>query len=215
MLAQLAYLALLGPLMDGGNLNENTPPVSSWPRCFAPCPPLTGEDWAPPRKLALPAFGRGAMTMLAFLLRANNALSLLGLTAGLALALLAGRRFAGLGFCALGFLCGCALACAPVLLWLGAQGALGEAVYGSIIHNMMYAQTDGIGRVRALLATGYGHYRARPAALSCLGALAHARRAPGGSFRLTGRTALCLSLVLATAAAGMSAFISISTTRIT
>lgn len=207
-LAQLAYLALLGPLMDGGNLNEEYAACFILAALLCAVSAFDREDWAPPRKLALPAFGMGAMTMLAFLLRANNALSLLGLTAGLALALLAGRRFADLGFCALGFLCGCALASAPVLLWLGAQGALGEAVYGSIIHNMMYAQTDGIGRVRALLATGYGHTALALAALSCLGALAHALRAPGGSFRLTGRTALCLSLVLATAAAGMSAFIS-------
>ena len=199
--AQLAYLALLGPFLDGGNLNEE----------YAACLTLAGLYAAlrtfdadvqdgPPRALLLPAGVMGAVTMLAFLLRANNALCLTGLTAGLALCLIARRQYARLGMCALGFLAGCAAAGLPVVLWLAANGALQASVYGAFIHNMMYAQTDGASRLAVLLNDPYGRYAMLLAGLACAGALAHALR--------TRRAMLPFSLMLSAACAGLSVFVS-------
>lgn len=201
--AQLCYLALLGPLLSGGNLNEEYAACFTLAglyaavRAFGAGDGLGGDN---PRALCLPAGVLGAAAMLAFMLRANNALCLLGLTAGLAAGLLVHRRFGSLGACALGFLGGCAAAGVPVLLWLAARGALSEAVYGSIVHNMMYAQTDGASRVAVLLHDPYGRLFMLLLALSCAGALAHAVR--------TRRAVLPGALAAAAFFAGASAFVS-------
>ena len=150
------------------------------------------------RSLTAHAAGMGAMTMLAFLLRANNALPLCAVTLALSAALLLRRDWPSLRRCALGYTLGLAAAALPILLWLAAQGALSEAVYGAIIHNMRYAGTGEVGRLHMLLRDGYGYAAMAMAALTCAGALTLLRRCP----------ALALSLIAGAAAAGLAAFVS-------
>ena len=196
--ALLAYLALSAPLLDGGNLTEEYACLFTLLGLYAIVSAFgqglsEGTDGLLSRAALL-----GAMAALAFLTRANNALVLLGMTLALALCLLLTRRFAQLGRCALGFVLGAAAACAPVALWLAANGALGASVYGSILHNLMYAETNGASRVQTLLHTPYGHIALLLAAASCLGALTQIRKSP----------ALALAMVAGAAAAGLAGFIS-------
>ncbi len=202
--AQLAFLACLGPFMDGGNLTEEYAALFILAGASIALSVFDGGDGlggAQPKKLLAPAFLLGAMAMLAFLLRANNALGLCGLTLGLALALAMARRWRSLGVCAGGFALGCAAAAAPVVAWLARHGALADAWYASIIHNMMYAETTlGLGRMQMLLHSGYGHSAILLAALCCAGALA--------AWLRTGKIATPLGMAGAAAFAGLSCFLS-------
>lgn len=199
---QLAYLACLGPAMDGGNLTEEYAALFILAglyvvlRVFDDDAALEGS----PKGLVLPAALLGGFAMLAFLTRANNALGLCGMVLGLSLYLLFTKRFSHLGCCALGFVIGMAVSALPVVLWLAAHDALWDAFYGSILHNMMYAGTGNTGRVQTLLFTPYGHGAKLMAAMACLGAVA--------AYIRTRRLALPLGMVLAAALAGMSCFIS-------
>ena len=195
--AQIAYLALICALTDGGNLTEEYSNLFTLLGILFALRAFAGER-AQGERLFARALGMGAMTTLAFLMRANNALPLCAMTTVLALCLLARRELAPLGRCAGGFAAGLLLAVLPVVLWLAARGALGEAIYGSILHNMMYAETDGAGRLHMLLFDRYGHIALLLAALSCLGALTLWRRAP----------AMTLSLIAGAAGAGLAALIS-------
>ena len=194
---QLAYLLMTCTLMDGGNLNEEYTNLFT---LLALLLALRAFGDTPVRGRALTAYaaGMGAMTMLAFLLRANNALPLCAVTLVLSAALALGRDWPSLGRCALGFALGLAGAALPIVLWLAAQGALGEAIYGSIVHNMLYAETGEIGRVHMLLHSSYGRTAIALAVLTCAGALTLLRRCP----------ALSLALIAGAAAAGLAAFIS-------
>ena len=200
-LVQLAYLAFLGPYMDGGNLTEEYAALFILAGLYIALRVFGEEDEETGKKsLILPAAAMGACAMLAFMTRANNALGLCGLVAGLALALAINRRFAQLFACAGGFLLGCAAAGLPVGLWLMAHGALWDAFYGSILHNMMYAETAGASRVHTLLFTPYGHGAMILAAFACAGALC--------AYLRTKKIALPLGMVFAAGLAGMSCFIS-------
>lgn len=199
---QLVYLCCLGPAMDGGNLTEEYAALFILAglyvvlRVFDDGAALEGS----PKTLALPAALLGGFAMLAFLTRANNALGLCGMVLGLVLYLLCTKRFAHLGFCALGFVLGMVISALPVILWLAAHGALWDAFYGSILHNMMYANTGSASRVQTLLFTAYGHGAKLMAAMACLGAVA--------CFVRTRKLAIPLGMVLSAAMAGLSCFIS-------
>lgn len=197
---QLVYLALTCSLTGGGNLTEEYSNLPTLLALLIALRTFGGKDTPPPKRLFAPAVALGACAMAAFLVRANNALPLAALALGIALMLAVRREFAALGVCAGGVTLGLALCAAPVVLWLAANGALGEAVYGAIIHNMMYAETGGGSRMQTLLFTGYGHAALLMAALSCLGALA--------LVRLRGAHALALGMVAGAAAGGLAAFIS-------
>lgn len=199
-LVQLVYLACLGPSMDGGNLTEEYAALFILAGLYIVVRTFDGGMIEKPRKLALSAALLGGMAMLAFLTRANNALGLCGMTLGVAVWLLAGKRFAQLGVCALGFIGGMAVCALPIVVWLMAHGALGDAFYGSIVHNMMYAETGSTSRVHTLLFESYGHTAMVLAAISCMGAAA--------AYIRTRKLALPLGLVLAAAMAGASCFIS-------
>lgn len=198
-LAQLAYLALIASLVSGGNLTEEYANLFTLIGLYTVLCVFDGEERTP-RALLLPAALLGALAMLCLLTRANNALPLCGAALGLSLWLLLSRRFAQLGACALGFTMGALLAALPVVLWLAAQGALSASIYGAFIHNMMYAETEGVGRISMLLHSGYGRCAMLMAALTCAGALAMLLR--------TRRWAAPMALVLAAAAGGAAAFIS-------
>lgn len=198
---QVAYLFLLGPAMDGGNLTEEYAALFILAGLYTALRVFgDGDAQHEPRGLLLPAALMGGFAMLAFLTRANNAFGLCGLVLGLAAYMAAKKRFAHIGFCALGFIAGMAVCALPVVLWLICHGALWDAFYGSILHNMMYAETSGASRVATLLTTAYGHRAIFMAALACLGALA--------AFLRTRDAALPLGMVCAAAMAGMSCFIS-------
>lgn len=201
VLVQLIYLAVYAPLTDGGNLTEE----------YANLFTLVGLDVMlavfgeglseeKEKRLTAPALCMGAMAALCFMTRANNALVLVGAAGALALYLMASRRWAGLGRCVLGFLAGCALVTAPIALWLVSQGVLSDAVYGSLLHNMMYAGTQGRSRVHMLLFDGYGHKAILLAALSCLGAACSAAR--------TRKAPLALAMVAGAACGGLAGFLS-------
>ena len=194
---QLAYLALTCTLVGCGNLTEEYTNLFT---LLGMLLALRAFGGSPVRGRALTAYaaGMGAMTMLAFLLRANNALPLCAMTLALAAALALGRDWPSLGRCALGFALGLAAAALPVAAWLAARGALSEAVYGAIIHNMLYAETGGGSRLAMLLHSGYGRMALLLAALTCAGAAA----------LRSGRRLLTPALVAAAAAAGLAAFIS-------
>ena len=200
-LLEIIYLALLGPAMDGGNLTEEYAALFILAGLYTALRVFgDGMPGEKPRGMLLPAALMGGFAMLAFLTRANNALGLCGLVLGLAAYMAAKRRFAHIGHCALGFALGMAVCALPVVLWLIWHGALQDAVYGSILHNMMYAETGGASRMAALLTTDYGHTAILMAAIACLGALA--------AYIRTRDAALPLAMVFSAAFAGMSCFIS-------
>ncbi|MBQ2948716.1 MAG: hypothetical protein IJD94_07070 [Clostridia bacterium] len=198
---QLFYLAVLAPVMDGGNLTEEYANLFTligldvMTGVFAEG--FGGKDAG---KLLRPAAVMGVVTMLCFLTRANNMLPLACAVLALAACMACTRRFAHLGVCAGGYALGLAAALAPVAAWLAYHGAIGDAIYGSITHNMMYAETDGFGRLHMLLRNGYGHYAMFIAGCACAGAAAYwfrCRRLP-----------LAAAMVLGAAGAGGAAFIS-------
>lgn len=200
-LPQIAYIALISSLAGGGNLTEEYTNLFTLAglfllvRHFGPNANKT-ED----RALFKPAVLLGALAMLCFLTRANNALPLAGAVLGLSLYLISKKRFAALSYAALGCLAGCLIAALPVIFWLTLEGALSEAIYGAFIHNMMYAETAGASRVSMLLFSGYGHCAILMAALACLGALSLLLRKKN--------IALPLSIVLGAAMGGLAAFVS-------
>lgn len=167
---QLCYLALICSLAGGGNLTEEYANLFTLIGLYAAVRVFSRGLPESGRGLFAPSALMGAMAALAFLTRANNALPLCALAFGPAVSLLATRRFAPLGRCALGCVCGAAAAALPVCAWLISEGALGEAVYGSIIHNMMYSKTGGGSRLDMLLHSGYGHCALVMLALSLGGA---------------------------------------------
>ena len=195
---QLLYLAVMMPCMDGGNLTEEYANLFTLPglwlilRVFG--------DEAKEMRPFFPAMGLGALTVFAFLTRANNALPLLGAVFGVTLFLVIDKRFKTLFTCASGFLVGSALAFIPILLWLASRGAVGAAFYASITHNLMYAQTGDSSRVAMLFHSGYGHMAMLMAALASLGALCAAIR--------TRRLAVAMAMFFGALGAGAAAFIS-------
>lgn len=200
---QLVYLAVYARLTDGGNLTEEYANLftligfDALLRVFDTGDGLGGQD---AKALARPAFLVGVMAMLAFMTRANNALVLAGTVCAVALCMLMKRRFAQVGVCAAALLAGCAAAAAPILAWLAAHGAVKDAVYGAITHNMMYANTGDVSRWTMLLRQHYGHYAMMMAAITCLGAVAYYVR--------TRRMPLALAMIAAAACGGLAAFIS-------
>lgn len=206
ILAQLVYLAVLAPLLDGGNLTEEYANLFTLIGIDAMLAVFdSGDGFGADRakggkKLLLPAAVMGAMATLAFMTRANNMLPLCACVGALALCLLVSGRFAALGQCVAGFVIGGVIAALPIVLWLGHHGAIGDAIYGAITHNMMYAETGSISRVHKLLFDSYGHYAIFMAALSCLGAIAY--------FIRTRRIPLALAMVFGAAGGGLAGFIS-------
>lgn len=198
VIVQLVYLALISSLTGGGNLTEEYSNVFTLLGLLVILRAFGGGLPGEPRGLFARACLLGAMAMLCFLTRANNALVLCAMTLALALCLLARRAYAQLARGAGGFVCGMALSALPVALWLLSEGALAESFYGAIVHNMMYAETQGASRLQMLLHSGYGRAALLMAALSCAGALTFARRSP----------ALALSMIAGAAAAGAAAFVS-------
>ena len=198
---QLIYLALYAPLTDGGNLTEEYANLFTLAGLDVMLV-VFGEGLAGDgeRRLAAPALCMGAMATLCFMTRANNALPLVGAVGALALYLIATGKWAGLGRCVLGFMAGCLLVTAPIVIWLVSQGALSDAIYGSLLHNMMYAGTRGQGRIHMLFFDSYGHDAIFLAALSCLGAVCAAAR--------TRRAPLALAMVAGAACGGLAGFIS-------
>lgn len=195
--AQLVYLALYAPLLDGGNLTEEYANLFTLFGLEIMCR-VFGEREQ--KKLFLPALAMGAAATVCFLLRANNMLPLAFAVLALAVYLAACGRFKDLGACAAGFASGMALTALPVIVWLCARGALLEAVYGAIVHNMMYAGTQGQSRVHMLLHEFYGHDAMLLAAIACLGALCAAVR--------TRSLAIPSAMVAGALGGGMAAFIS-------
>jgi len=201
IVVQLIYLAVYAPLVDGGNLTEEYGNLFTLLGLGVMLGVFgEGMDDRMEKKLFAPALVMGVMSMVCFLLRANNALPLVGAAGALALYLLATKRFAGLGQCAAGYVLGCAVVAVPVIIWLYAQGALGDAIYGAFVHNMMYAETQGGSRLRMLLFEAYGHHAKLAAALACLGAALCAVR--------TKRCPLALAMVAGAACGGFAGFIS-------
>lgn len=195
---QLVYLTLGATLLGGGNLTEEYAAVFTLAGLLVIVRVFKSGLPESPAGLLPRAALLGAAAALAFLTRANNALVLLAMTATLAVFLAAKGRFAALVRCAGGFVLGFAAACLPVALWLFAHGALYESFYGSILHNMMYAETGSTSRMQMLLANPYGYMAMAIAAISCAGALTMIRRSP----------ALAVSMVMGAASAGAGAFIS-------
>ena len=194
---QTVYLTLICSLTGGGNLTEEYACVFTLAGILLILH-VFGDGLGSARGLFPRAALLGAMAMLAFLTRANNALVLCAMTLALAASLLLARRYAQLLACAGGFIAGMAAAALPVCLWLLNCGALGEAIYGSIIHNMMYAETGSASRLDMLFHSGYGRCAILMAALTCLGALSWLRRS----------AALSFAMAAGAAAAGLAAFIS-------
>lgn len=195
---QLVYLALTCSLVGGGNLTEEYTNLPTLIGLYAALRAFGGEGVR--ERLFGPAALMGACFAAAFLTRANNALPLSAVTAVLALGLLVSRRFASLLQCAAGFLAGLLAVTLPVVLWLTMRGALSEAFYGAITHNLLYAETGGGSRMQMLLHAGYGRMAMVMAALACLGALVLYQKR---------RTLwLSLAMVAGAAAGGLAAFIS-------
>lgn len=205
-LVQIVYLAVLSPLLDGANLTEEYANlftligVDTMLAVFDRGDGFGADSEKNSRALLLPAAAMGALAMLAFMTRANNMLPLCACVGALALCMLVSKRFASLGWCAAGFVLGCMAAALPIVLWLGHYGAIGEAIYGAITHNMMYADTGSISRVHKLLRDSYGHYAIFMAALSCLGAAAYYIR--------TKRIPIALAMFFGAAGGGLAGFIS-------
>ena len=198
---QLVYLAVYAPTLDGANLSEeyaNLFTLIGFNTMLAVFSEGLSRDGE--KRLFMPAFVMGAMVMLCFLTRANNALPLAGAVCALAVYLLFTRCFAGFGRCAAGFVLGMTVAALPVVAWLAAHGVLEDAFYGAIVHNFMYAETQGQSRVHTLLFSAYGHLAMFMAALSCIGALLSAVR--------TRRWPLTMAMVTGAAFGGFAGFIS-------
>lgn len=196
---RLCYLAVSCSALCGGNLTEEYSGLFTLLGLYELlCAFGQGEVRLP--GLARRAGIAGACAMAAFMTRANNVLPLAAAVLVMALSLLLTRQIPALWRCAGGFLSGCALVAVPIVIWLASRGALEEAVYGSIIHNMMYAQTGSAGRVHTLLFTGYGHLAMVMAGLSCAGAL--------GLVWRRGSVALPAAMLAAAAAGVLAAFIS-------
>ena len=198
---QLIYLAVYAPLLDGGNLTEEYSNLFTLAGLDVMLGVFgDGMNDRLEKKLFAPALLMGVMSMLCFLLRANNALPLVGAVGALAAYLLFTKRWQCLGLCAGGYVLGCAAVAVPVGVWLYAQGALSDAIYGAFVHNMMYSETQGQSRVYMLLFRSYGHRAIFAASLACLGALLCAVR--------TRRLPLALAMVAGAACGGVAGFIS-------
>ena len=197
-IAQLCYLALFAPCAGGGNLSEEYANLFTLLGLCLVLRAFGGDE--PRKRLFLPAAGMGLLAALCFLTRANNALPLLGVSAGLCVYLAAKRAFPQVGACALGCLCGCLIALLPVALWLQSRGALSEAIYGAIGHNLLYAGAEGGSRMAMLLGSSYGALALLMAGLAGLGALA--------AFLRTRRVAVPLAMLAGAAAALAAAFVS-------
>lgn len=198
IVVQLCYLALIAKQVGGGNLTEEYTNVFTLIGLLVILRTFGAGLPDKEKGMALRAALLGAMASLCFLVRANNALVLCAMTLALALWMILEKRFALLGSCAAGFAAGMAAAALPVVLWLLAHGALAESIYGSLIHNMMYAETGGGSRLHALLRTDYGHAALLMAALSCAGACTLMKRS----------RPLALAMVAGAGAAGLAAFVS-------
>lgn len=196
--AQLVYMAMTCAFMDGGNLTEEYANLPAICAIYLSIRYFGREE--PEGKLFLPAMGMGVCVMAAFMLRANNMLPIAALVLVLAVGLLITRRYAQLGQCAGGFVTGMLAVTVPIALWLAAKGALREAWYGAIIHNMMYAESGTGDRFASLFTTNYGHMAIALAAFSCLGA--------GVIYRKKHRTMLAAAMLAAAAAGGLAAFLS-------
>lgn len=198
--ASLVYVTLICSLVGGGNLTEEYTNVFTMTgilmmvRCFG------GKRQASGRKLAVSSAVLGAMTALCFLARPNNAFVLGMMTLALTLWLVIERDFARLGVCALGFAGGLALVFVPIMLWLLSRGALSQAFYGTIIHNMLYSETAGASRMDMLLHEPYGHMALLMFVLAVGGALMYHVR--------TDRSALALAMIFGATGALAGAFIS-------
>ena len=198
LLPQMVYLALIAANVGGGNLSEEYTNLFTlagilmilW--TFADGLPKTTKG------LFVRAVLLGAMNMLCFLTRANNVLVLCAMTLAIAAWMLLARRMDLLVSCMGGFAAGLVLYALPMVIWMVYHDALAESFYGAIIHNMMYAETNGRSRLAMLFFDTYGHSAILMAALTLLGAASYARRNPG----------LALSMVAGAAAGGFSAFIS-------
>ena len=118
----------------------------------------------------------------------------------LAVGLLTARRYVQIGQCAGGFVTGLLAVMIPIVLWLAEKGALHEAWYGAIIHNMMYAESGTGDRFASLFTTNYGHMAIALAAFSCIGA--------GVIYRKKHRATLAAAMLAAAAAGGLAAFLS-------
>ncbi|MBQ7886979.1 MAG: hypothetical protein IJ313_08820 [Clostridia bacterium] len=201
IVVQLIYLAIYAPLVEGGNLTEEYGNLFTLAGLDVMLV-VFGEGLSDrqEKRLFFPALIMGVLSMMAFLTRANNALPLVGAVGALALYLMGTKRFVGLGRCAAGYIAGCAAAAVPIVIWLAAHGALADAVYGAFVHNMMYAQTQGQSRIRALLLGGYGHYAIFMAVLACMGAALSIVR--------TKRCPLALAMIAGAACGGFAGFIS-------
>ena len=195
---QLPYLLLIATHVDGGNLTEEYASIFTFVglwmilRTFGAGLPK-GEKGMTVRAALL-----GAMAVLCFLVRANNALVLCAMTAALAFWMILEKRFVLLGRCAAGFVAGMVIAALPVVVWLYANGALAASIYGSIVHNMMYAKTGSGSRMAVLLHSSYGHSAILMAAISCLGGCAVVKKS----------RPLSLAMVAGAGAAGFAAFVS-------
>ncbi|MBR5287480.1 MAG: hypothetical protein IKU34_02680 [Clostridia bacterium] len=199
--AQMIFLTVIAPVIDGGNYCEGYSNLLTLLGALLLMRVFDRDELVKEAKAYfLPSLLYGALLMISFLIRANNMLPMAGMLLGAALLLLAKKHFAQLGVCAAGFLAGCAAAALPVALWLLAQGALGEAVYGAFVHNMMYAETDGGSRVGMLLHDRYGWRAMFMAALACAGGMAYAIKKR--------RPVVALMMIFGAAAGGFAAFIS-------
>ena len=178
LVSEILYLSMICSLSGGGNLTEEYTALPTLCgillilKTFStPAPSGYAKGGLFPRAAAL-----GALSMAVFLVRANNALPLCCMTAGLALFLAVSRRFPALGECAAGFVLGGAAVLLPVCLWLVSRGVLSAAWYGAIVHNFMYSSASGGSRLHALLREGYGQAALLFLLLSCAGALCCLRR---------------------------------------
>lgn len=195
---QIAYLALICAHVGGGNLTEEYTNLFTLLGILLMLVTFEGGVLMDIKGLFIRAALLGALTALCFLTRANNALVLCAMTLAIALMMGIKGAVAALLRCAGGFIAGMAVVFAPVMLWLAANGALGEAVYGSILHNMMYSGTGDASRIQTLLHTSYGHTALLMAGISFLGAVLLAAR----------NKTLSLALAAGAAAGLLAAFIS-------
>ena len=175
---QLAYLALICKHTGGGNLTEEYANLFTLLGLWLMI--CTFKNGVPQhiKGIFLRAGALGALTAVCFLIRANNALVLCAMTLAAALMIGVKRRFDVLLCCAGGFVLGLVVIFVPVIIWLAANGALGESIYGSIIHNMMYSETGGGSRKQMLLHDAYGHAALLMAALSFFGFLVLIKKNP-------------------------------------